>query len=190
MNDFLEKNKKTIKTVLSVTFVAWLSNYLYDALLIPNFFDKLLKFLSIFFSNFVDLAVGKAVHSSNFPYLTTLWIIVVPISAAKLVYSFIKKKEKKTFLSWIILIAYSSLILVSTLSFSLNVLTYNLIVPSVKNHIEILEPYIPEEKYKLMKSDYYRLNTYKDYQQLKKEIEEIMHEKKLDSSQVSYNPDQ
>ena len=181
--------KKYSKTFLSVIFVGWISAYLYDALVIPNFFDGFLKILSTIFSSLVDSSVGRAVHSSNFPYIRTVWIFILPYIAVKQFYDFFKNTANKTFLNWTVQIIILLSILGPGLVYSLDILTYTLIVPSVKNHIEILEPYIPEKKYKLMESDYYRMNSYKDYQQLKKEIEDIMHENKLDSSQVSYNPD-
>lgn len=189
MQPFIEKHKGVIKTSLSVTLVAWFSSYLYDALLIPNLFDGLLNMLSIVFSSFVDYSVGLAIHSSNFPYLKTFWILVIPIFEVIDFRDFVKSDTRKTFFKWVARIMRLFFILFTGLIFSLNILTYNLIVPSVRNHIEILEPYISEEKYQILKSDYYRISTYDDYRKLENEIEDIMNENQLDSVRVPYEPD-
>lgn len=183
-----EKLKKYGSFLLSVSVVAWLSNYFYEAFKIPSILDRILYFISKFFSSFMDTAVGKAIHTSEFPYLKLAFVIAIFYSNVINFISSIKNKKYKS--KW--LISYLSVAAILTVLLSISFITdmvmYHTIVPSVKNHIEILEPYITEEKYTLMKSDYYRISTYDDYTEMRTEIERIMHENKLDSSQVLYQP--
>lgn len=184
MKETLFKISKWCMTAFAVT---WIGTFLYDKLRIPDLLETLLEVLSSMFSDSLDTAIGRAVNSSGFPYfrfmLFTLLAILSILSGVMLVAKK-KKHEKKYWLNFI----YLLFCLVITFPYFLLSISYYTIVPSIENHTEIVRPYISEKEYIFLRSEFFSINGYKDYQKVKEKIEDIMKANDLESSQVQQQP--
>lgn len=157
--------------------IVWLGNYLYEKLSISQVFDNLVNQLSTLPTNYIDskvqLVMNGSAFASNGILIATISLMTIILCCFFLIQTF-KKREKrmqknKLFLT-VIFIAlqfvnfFNALVVTS--------LNNNICIQTPKN-IEIIRPYISDNDYLKMKSNFFQINSYNDYQTINSEITSI-----------------
>nr|DAV18312.1 MAG TPA: hypothetical protein [Caudoviricetes sp.] len=175
INEHLKRGKqfrdkaKNIATGFIITcFGAWITSYLYERFQVDNKIDGVFQFVGSIPEITADTAVHRAVNSQNFPYFTLMCLVIFSFSTPFIIrdlYRKIKNREKLSLFSilWNLWTSIGSIYCIFFLAICSY--AYVTLIPYTENRIEILSPYISDQEYKELKSEYYSIN--KNSQMLK-----------------------
>ncbi len=173
----LEKIKKVINVFVSVFLVSWIGSYTYEAFRLHDRTENLLLFIKEIPTILSEYMFIYAIDSQLNIFVMLIPALFVLYSVCMSIPLLIKKikKDGNFSLTMSKLRTISTIVLGSAyLFFILSVVDIKVsLISNIETNLEIVRPYINENDYFLMKSDYLQMTDKKSFNKIDKRIKEI-----------------